>query len=56
MSTWETYSYLVPKALRPRTKPPFEFVHTYVWGPSRSAFTLGFHYFVTFIDEYSRCT
>ena len=31
-------------------------VHTDVWGPSRSTFTLGFCYFVTFIDDYSRCT
>ncbi|KAJ9670976.1 hypothetical protein PVL29_027114 [Vitis rotundifolia] len=25
-------------------------------GPCRTAFTLGFQYFVTFIDDYSRCT
>ncbi|RVX20875.1 Retrovirus-related Pol polyprotein from transposon RE2 [Vitis vinifera] len=25
-------------------------------GPCRTASTLGFHYFVTFIDDYSRCT
>ena len=34
----------------------FELVHTDVWDPSRSASTLGFRYFVTFIDGYSRCT
>ena len=47
---------LFPKHLDPRTKSPFELVHTDVWGPSRSTFTLGFRYFVTFIDDYSRCT
>ena len=45
-----------PKRLDPRTKFPFELVHTDVWGPSRSASTLGFRYFVTFIDDYSRYT
>ena len=45
-----------PKRLDPRTKSPFELVHTDVWGPSRSTSTLGFRYFVTFIDDYSRCT
>ena len=45
-----------PKRLDPRTKSPFEFIHTNVWGPSRSASTLGFHYFVTFIDKYFQCT
>ena len=45
-----------PKRLDSRTKSPFELVHTDVWGPSRSISTLGFRYFVTFIDDYSRCT
>ena len=45
-----------PKLLDPRTKSHFELVHTDVWGPSRFASTLGFHYFVTFIDDYSRFT
>ena len=47
---------LFPKRLDPRTKSHFELVHTDVWGPSRSTSTLGFRYFVTFIDDYSRCT
>ena len=47
---------LFPKRLDPQTKSPFELVHTDVWGPSRSTSTLGFRYFVTFIDDYSRCT
>ena len=44
-----------PKRLDPRTKSTFKFVHIDVWGPSRSASTLGFRYFVTFVDDYSRC-
>ena len=39
-----------------RAKSPFELVHTDVWDPCRTASTLGFQYFVTFIDDYSRCT
>ena len=34
----------------------FELVHTNVWGPFRSTSTLGFRYYVIFIDNYSRCT
>ena len=45
-----------PKRLDQRTKSPFELVHTDIWGPSRAESTLGFRYFVTFIDDYSRCT
>ncbi|RVW98157.1 Retrovirus-related Pol polyprotein from transposon TNT 1-94 [Vitis vinifera] len=43
-----------PKHLNNRAKSPFELVHTDLWGPSRTASTLGFQYFVTFIDDYSR--
>ena len=45
-----------PKRLNNRAKSPFELVHTDVWGPCRTVSTLGFQYFVTFIDNYSRCT
>ena len=45
-----------PKRLNNRAKSPFELVHIDVWGPCRTASTLGFQYFVTFIDDYSRCT
>ena len=45
-----------PKRLEPRSKSLFELVHTNVCGPSRTASTLGFRYFVTFIDDFSRCT
>ena len=44
-----------PKRLDQWTKSSFEFVHTDVWGPSRTESTLGFQYFVTFIDDYSCC-
>ena len=46
---------LFPKRLDPRTKSHFELVHANVLGPSRCTSTLGFRYFVTFIDDYSRC-
>ena len=45
-----------PKRLNNRAKSPFELVHTDVWGPCRTASTLGFQFFVTFIDDYSQCT
>ncbi|RVW58902.1 Retrovirus-related Pol polyprotein from transposon RE2 [Vitis vinifera] len=45
-----------PKRLNNRAKSPFELVHTDVWGPCWTASTLGFQYFVTFIDDYSRLT
>ena len=45
-----------PRRLDQRTKSPFELIHTDVWGPSWIKSTLGFRYFVTFINDYSRCT
>ena len=45
-----------PKSLDQWTKSPFELVHTDVWDPSQTGSTLGFHYFVTFIDDYSSGT
>ena len=45
-----------PKRLDQRIKSHFELVHTNIWGPSWTESTLGFRYFVTFIDGYSRCT
>ena len=41
------------KRLNNWAKSPFELVHTDVWGPCRTTSTLGFQYFVTFIDDYS---
>jgi len=35
---------------------PFALVHFDIWGPSRVESSLGFQYFVTFNDDYSRCT
>ena len=45
-----------PKRLNDRAKSPFELVHTDVWGPCWTASTLRFQCFVTFINNYSRCT
>ena len=45
-----------PKCLESLTKFSFELVHTDVWGPSRTVSILGFWYFVTFINDFSRCT
>lgn len=39
-----------------RAKAPFSLVHSDVWGPSHVNSTLGFSYFFTFIDDFSRCT
>ena len=41
------------KRLDQRTKSHFELFHTDIWGPSRVESTLGFWYFITFIDDYS---
>ena len=45
-----------PQRLNNRATSPFELVHTDVLGPCRTASTLGFQYFVTFIDDYSQGT
>ena len=45
-----------PKRANSRAESLFSLVHTDIWGPSRVISTLGFQYFVTFIDDYSRCT
>ena len=45
-----------PKRLKQRTKSSFKLIHTNIWGPSRTESTLGFRYFITFIDDYSCCT
>ena len=44
---------LFPQRLDQQTKSPFELVNTDIWGPSQAKSTLGFWYFVTFIDDYS---
>ena len=39
-----------------RSESIFSLVHSDIWGSSRVSSTLGFRYFVSFIDDYSRCT
>jgi len=39
-----------------RVSSPFALVYSDIWRPSHIKFNLGFQYFVTFIDDYSRCT
>ena len=36
------------------TKGILDYVHSYVWGPSRTTSIISKHYFVTFVDDYSR--
>jgi len=35
---------------------PFALAHFDIWGSSHVCSTLSFYYFVTFIDDFSRCT
>ena len=44
------------RRLDQRKKSHFELVHIDIWGSSWIKSTLGFRHFVTFIDDYSRCT
>ncbi|XP_052733587.1 uncharacterized protein LOC108339168 isoform X3 [Vigna angularis] len=44
-----------PKKSQSMCNSSFSIIHSDVWGPSRVS-SFGFRYFVTFIDEYSRCT
>lgn len=39
-----------------RVKAPFDLVHSDIWGPCPIISRRGFKYFVTFIDDFSRCT
>ena len=39
-----------------RASAPFELVHLDVWGPCPVVSLMGFRYFVTFFDDYSRTT
>ena len=38
-----------------RVDSPFSVIHSDIWGPSRVS-SMGYRYFVTFIDEFCRCT
>ncbi|KAG2406196.1 Retrovirus-related Pol polyprotein from transposon RE1 Retro element 1 [Vigna angularis] len=44
-----------PKRSETQCDFPFSIIHSDIWGPSRVT-SFGFNYFVTFIDEFSRCT
>ena len=39
-----------------RASAPFELVHYDVWGPCPILSSIGFQYFVTFVDDFSRVT
>jgi len=45
-----------PRSVAHSASSPFALVHSNIWGHSHVASSLGFQYFVTFIDDYSRCT
>ena len=45
-----------PNRINNRATTPFDVVHSDVLGPSRVPSTLGYKYYVTFIDDFSRCT
>ena len=36
------------------TEGILDYIHTYVWGPTKTASLGGKHYFVTFVDDFSR--
>ena len=36
------------------TEGILDYIHTDVWGPTKTASIRGYHYFVTFIDDYFR--
>lgn len=48
--------HLSPRVSNKRASSPFELVHSDVWGPCPVTSKLGFKYFVTFVDDYSRTT
>ncbi|KAJ9564855.1 LOW QUALITY PROTEIN: hypothetical protein OSB04_000821 [Centaurea solstitialis] len=48
--------HLSPRVCNKRASSPFELVHSDVWGPCPVTSKLGFKYFVTFVDDYSRTT
>ena len=39
-----------------RASAPFELVHSNVWGPCPVLSLIGFKYFATFVDDFSRVT
>lgn len=45
-----------PNRVNKRSTSTFALVHSDIWGPSHVVTHFNFKYFVTFIDDYSRCT
>lgn len=45
-----------PSSVNKRALHPFDVIHSDVWGPSRVSSILGYRYYVSFIDDFSRCT
>ena len=45
--------HLSPKVNK-RASTPFELIHSDVWGPCSVLSLIGFRYFVTFVDDFSR--
>lgn len=39
-----------------KSKTPFELIHRDVWGPFSTASSSGAYYFLTIVDDYTRCT
>jgi len=54
VSVRETHFF--PRSVLQRVSSPFALVYSDIWGPSHIKSNLGFQYFVTFIDDYSRNT
>ena len=49
-----TRSHYIPRMHR--APSVFDIIHTDVWGPSPITACSGYRYYVTFIDDYTRCT
>lgn len=39
-----------------KTSKPFDLIHCDIWGPFVVATIHGHHYFLTIVDDYTRCT
>jgi len=44
-----------PRSVSPLASSPFVLVHSNNWRPNYVKNNIGFQYFITFIDDYSRC-
>nr|KYP37063.1 Retrovirus-related Pol polyprotein from transposon TNT 1-94 [Cajanus cajan] len=45
-----------PNSINSRVVSPFDVIHSDVWGPNCVPSLLGHRYYITFIDDFSRCT